>query len=173
MAILFSWRYCPRCARELAPAPGRVTCEACGFVGYANSAPTVTALVEDDEGRVLLGRRAIEPRLGLWDGLGGYLEEHEHPLDGLRRELREETGLEVEPVRFVGIFMDWYDDEPDANATLNLYWTARIVAGELAAADDVSEVAWFAPAALPPRAEFAFPSLLAALAAWRMEPPGT
>ena len=157
MAILFGWRHCPRCAHELTYAPGRVTCASCGFVGYANSAPTVTALVEDEEGRVLLGRRAIEPRLGLWDGLGGSLEEHEHPLDGLR---------------FVGIFMDWYDDEPDANATLNLYWTARIVAGELAPADDVAEVAWFAPAALPSPGEIAFPSLLAALAAWRAESPG-
>jgi NAD+ diphosphatase len=170
MAILYRWRYCPRCATELAHAPGRVTCAVCGFVAYANSAPTVTALVEDDQGRVLLARRGIEPRLGLWDGLGGYLEENEHPLAGLRRELREETGLEVEPVRFVGVFLDWYDDAPDANATLNLYWTGRIVSGELIPADDVADVEWFAPSRLPPPDEIAFPSLIEALAAWQNLP---
>jgi ADP-ribose pyrophosphatase YjhB (NUDIX family) len=167
VAILFSRRYSPRCAAVLAHAPGRVACGGCGFVGYANSAPTVTALVEDDDGRVLLGRRAIEPQFGKWDGLGGYLEEFEHPLDGLRRELLEETGLVVEPQRFVGVFMGWYDDGPDANATLNLYWTARIVSGELVAADDVAEVAWFAADSLPSGDELAFPSLADALAVWR------
>ena len=50
----------------------------------------------------------------MWDVPGGFLEEGEHPLDGLRRELREETGLEVEPVRFVGVWMDVYGDAPDA-----------------------------------------------------------
>jgi ADP-ribose pyrophosphatase YjhB (NUDIX family) len=171
VAILFSWRYCPRCAAALTHAPGRVSCPECGFAGYANSAPTVTALVEDDEGRVLLGRRAIEPRLGRWDGLGGYLEEHEHPLDGLQRELLEETGLVVEPKRFLGVFMGWYDEGPDANATLNLYWTARVVSGDLVAADDVAEVAWFTADGLPAGDEIAFPSLVEALAAWRAGSP--
>ena len=91
----------------------------------------------------------MPPEQGLWDIPGGYLEEHEHPLDGLRRELLEETGLTIEPERFLGVFMDTYGDAPDANATLNLVWTARIVAGEPVAADDVAELRWFAPDELP------------------------
>ena len=52
---------------------------------------------------------AIEPRQGYWDLPGGFLEEGEEPLDGLRREFREETGLEVEPVEWLGAFVDPYD----------------------------------------------------------------
>ena len=169
MAILHAWRFCPRCAVELdrSHAPARVVCAGCGFVGYANSAPCVCAIVEDDAGRVLLGRRAIEPDLGLWDTPGGYLEEHEHPLDGLRRELLEETGLTVEPVRFLGIWMDMYGDAPDANATLNLFWTARIVAGEPVAADDVAELRWFDRNELPPTEELAFALLPSVFETWR------
>jgi NAD+ diphosphatase len=169
MAILHAWRYCPRCATELdlAQAPARVECRACGFVGYANSAPCVCALVEDERGRVLLGRRAIEPDLGLWDTPGGYLEEHEHPLEGLRRELLEETGLVVEPVRFLGLWMEWYGGAPDANATLNLFWTARIVSGEPVAADDVAELGWFSSDDLPPADELAFTLLPSVFEAWR------
>ena len=63
----------------------------------------MSVLVEDGEGRVLLARRAVEPDRGLWDCPGGFLEEGEHPLDGLRRELAEETGLVAGPARFVGI----------------------------------------------------------------------
>ena len=63
------------------------------------------ALVERD-GRLLLGRRAFDPSVGLWDLPGGFLEENEHPLDALVRELREETGLEIEPQGFVGVWME-------------------------------------------------------------------
>jgi ADP-ribose pyrophosphatase YjhB (NUDIX family) len=169
MAILHAWRFCPRCGAELdlTRAPASVECAACGFVGYANSAPCACAIVEDEEGRVLLGRRGVEPEQGLWDMLGGYLEEHEHPLDGLRRELLEETGLTVEPVRFLGVFMGTYGDTPDAKATLNLVWTARLAPGEPVAADDVAELRWFAPDELPPEDELAFGLLPAIFAAWQ------
>jgi NAD+ diphosphatase len=169
MAILHGWRFCPRCAGglDLSHAPGRVECPACGFVGYAGSSPCACALVEDGAGRVLLGRRAIEPYRGLWDTPGGYLNEHEHPLDGLRRELREETGLTVEPVRFLGVFMDRYGDGPDANSTLNLFWTARIVEGDPVAADDVAELRWFRPDELPRPDELAFTLLPSVFDAWR------
>lgn len=166
MAILHSWRYCPRCAGALEHAAGRVTCVQCSFVGYANSAPCACALVVDDQGRLLLGRRSIEPYLGLWDIPGGYLEEFEHPLDGLRRELREETGLEIEPIRFLGAFMDWYGEAPEAAATLNLVWTVR-ASGVPRAADDVAELRWFAADELPPEDELAFHSLPSVLDAWR------
>ena len=106
MGELADWRYCPRCRGELRGDRGKLECAACGFVVYASSKTTVAALVLDENGRVLLGRRAFEPFKGRWDTPGGFLEEGEHPLDGLRRELREETGLEVEPVDFLGAWMD-------------------------------------------------------------------
>jgi ADP-ribose pyrophosphatase YjhB (NUDIX family) len=169
MATLYGWRYCPRCAAELDldHAPARVECPRCGFVGYANSKPCACALVEDGEGRILLGRRAVPPDQGLWDILGGYLEEHEHPLDGLHRELLEETGLTIEPTRFLGVFMGAYGHEPDASETLNLIWTARIVGGEPVAGDDVAELRWFAADELPGEDELAFDLLPGVFEAWR------
>ena len=142
-------------------------CPGCGFRSYASSAPTASALVEDAGGRVLLARRAVEPDAGLWDVPGGYLEEGEHPLDGLRRELREEAGLEIEPLELLGIWMGSYGDAPDAAATLNLYWRARAADGEPAPADDVSELRWFGADELPAAAELAFAHTPAVLAAWR------
>ena len=49
---------------------------------------------------------AYEPSAGKWDLTGGFLDETEHPLDALVRELREETGLEIEPQEFVGVWME-------------------------------------------------------------------
>lgn len=128
----------------------------CGSVYYAHSAPAVAALVVDDQGHVLLARRAFEPDAGLWDVLGGFLEEGEDPLEGLRRELLEETGVEVESDGFLGTFIDTYGEGPTAAYVLNLAWRAHIVAGELLAADDVSELRWFAPEELPPPGKCAF-----------------
>jgi len=123
--------------------------------------------VVDGEGRVLLARRAAEPFKGYWDIPGGFLDEGEHPLDGMRRELREETGLEVDPLEFLGTWMDRYGGDSTAEATLNFYWTVRAVGGEPAPADDVDDLRWFAPAELPGRDELAFENVPLVLAAWQ------
>jgi 8-oxo-dGTP diphosphatase len=162
------WRFCARCGSEVERETGRVRCPACGFIHYANSEPTACALCADERGRVLLARRANEPFKGYWDLPGGFLEEGEHPLDALRRELREETGLEVEPLDFVGIWTDRYPYGTQVGSTLNLYWTARVVRGSAQAADDVSEVAWFAPDELPGEEELAF-HVADVLRAWRYQ----
>src|SRR5262245_14037067 len=167
MGVLDGWRFCPKCAESIRHAPGSVTCPGCGFVGYANSAPTASALVTDASGRLLMARRGIEPYLGMWDLPGGFLDEGEDPVAALRRELREETGLEIEPLELLGAYVDWYGPAggDGVQATLNLYWTARAVAGEPQAADDVAELRWFAPDELPE--ELAFTNLRPVLAAWR------
>ncbi len=168
MAILHGWRTCPRCATELESDGSRAACPSCGSVYYANSVPCVSALVEDDAGRVMLARRAVEPDKGLWDPVGGFLEEGEHPLDGIRREVEEETGLRCEPTRFLGAWMDVYGGAPEAAATLNLYWVMRMTeVGEPVAADDVAELRWFAPDELPGPDELAFTHVTDALEAWR------
>ncbi|MBA2476011.1 MAG: NUDIX domain-containing protein [Actinobacteria bacterium] len=171
MSLLDGWRFCPRCRTELdRGAPRRVECPACGFAAYANPAPTACALCVDDEGRLLLARRATPLFEGFWDTPGGFVEEGEHPLEALRREVREETGLAVEPTAFLGAWMDWYAEAGEgegAVSTLNLYWSARVLGGEPQAADDVSELCWFAPDELPPDEELAFANVREVLAAWR------
>jgi ADP-ribose pyrophosphatase YjhB (NUDIX family) len=164
---LEGWRWCPRCRAELRGDASRVECAACGFVCYASSKPTAGALVEDGEGRVLLARRAVEPFKGRWDIPGGFLEEGEPPLAGLRRELREETGLEVEPLDFVGAWIDTYGGDSTAEATLNMYWTARVLDGEAHPADDVDELRWLAADELPALEELAFENVPLVLSAWR------
>ena len=166
MVALTGWRHCPRCASPLASGEGFATCSACGSTYYASSSPAASALVLDDEGRVLLGRRAREPDEGKWDTPGGFIEEGEDPLDALRRELREETGLEVEPGAFVTAYTDRYGSAEGDTATLNLLWEARVVTGEPHPDDDVAELRWFALDELPEDDEIAFGALPAVIRAW-------
>jgi ADP-ribose pyrophosphatase YjhB (NUDIX family) len=157
------WRFCPRCAGPLEVADGAAACAACGLVHFAAPAPAICAIVEDGEGRLLLGRRAREPFAGRWDVLGGFMQEGEQPLDTLRRELREETGLETEPGDFLAAISDTYGE---GGHTLNVCWIARALGGELRAADDVAELRWFAPEELPPLEELAFANAAELVRLW-------
>jgi ADP-ribose pyrophosphatase YjhB (NUDIX family) len=151
MGALDEWRYCPRCGEAIEKRDGQAVCGACGFRAYANSVPGVEAVIVDRDGRVLLGRRRFEPALGRWDFPGGFLDENEDPVEGLRREIREETGLEIETRAFVGIYLEPYD----GRTVLCLTWRAAPSGGVERAGDDLSELQWFERDELP-IAELAF-----------------
>jgi ADP-ribose pyrophosphatase YjhB (NUDIX family) len=151
VSVLDTWRFCPICGEAIEKHADRVECRACGYVGYANAVPGAEAVCFDGSGRVLLGRRANDPGAGLWDLPGGFLHEDERPVDGLRREVREETGLELERLDFLGHWLEPYD----GRIVLCLAWAAH-ASGAARAADDLVEVRWFEPDELPRPDELAF-----------------
>ena len=111
---------------------------------------------------MLLGRRRDDPGRGLWDLPGGFLHEGEDALAALRREVLEETGLEIEPVEFLGTWNEAYWDR----TVLCLTWLARPVAGVERAGDDLVELRWFGSAELPAAGELAFPTFVEILGTW-------
>jgi ADP-ribose pyrophosphatase YjhB (NUDIX family) len=140
-------QHCPACGGALTKRTleghERQVCGDCGRVHYRNSKPCVGAVIVLGD-HVLLSRRAGPPLQGAWDLLGGFLEAGEHPLDGLRRELREEAGLTLVEADLLGIWMGDYQGHP----TLNLVYRCT-VEGQPKAADDSAEVRWWPLAALP------------------------
>ncbi len=137
--------FCPACgatAERAAP----FQCADCSTWHYANPRPCAGALVERD-GRVLLLKRAFEPWLGHWDIPGGFCEDGEHPADGARREVREETGLDIELVGLLGMWMDTYLDDDPPITTLNVYYLGRPIDDrELTIdTDEASAFEWFGP----------------------------
>ena len=158
--------FCPFCATRLGPVVGAAQeCAGCGRPFYHNAAPCSAVLVED-RGRVLLARRAVDPGAGLWDLPGGFCEPGETPEEGAVRELREETGAEIELTGFLGHLVDTYGEGGDP--TLNCVFRARLVGDPvLTATDDVAELRWFGPDELPPRDQIAFANSAEALRLWR------
>jgi 8-oxo-dGTP diphosphatase len=143
--------YCSSCGsktetRVVSRQPLSV-CPSCERIFFRNPKVVVTALVED-EGRVLLVLRDIEPGRGLWGLPGGYVDWDEHPEVALARECLEETGAVVEPLDLVAVQHVVMDDE----GIVILAYRARLTGGELAARDEVQQIGWFAPDALPPLA---------------------
>ena len=163
MAFLDGWRVCPRCGTEGEHRGDHFACPACGHVVWANAVPGVEAVIERD-GRVLLARRANEPRKGLWDLPGGFPHEQEEPLDALTREVREETGLALEDVSTLGI---WLEPDYEGRSVFSVTYLATAASGEPVAADDVAELQWVAADELPLDEEFAFVHTPEALRLWR------
>ena len=73
----------------------RLVCETCGFVHYRNPMVVVGAVCGWDD-RILMCRRAIEPRRGYWTIAAGYLELNETTAEGAAREVLEEAGAHIE-----------------------------------------------------------------------------
>lgn len=105
------------------------------------------AIPVDSQGRVLLARRGIDPFSGQWNTIGGFLDYQEEPLEGLKREVQEETGSDCDVLDFVVMVADQYGR--DGSGLLCSYFTVRLHADTPAPRDDVSELRWFSLDNLP------------------------
>ncbi len=103
----------------------------------------VGAVILDGE-RVLLIRRGHEPMKGQWSIPGGALEVGESLLDGVVREVREETGLEVEPIRLIEVLdrIVRDDDERVRFHYVLIDYLCRVTGGALCCATDATEARW-------------------------------
>ncbi len=154
-------RYCPRCGSPEFPATGSRSfgCGNCGFRLFINSAAAVAALIFDREGRLLVTRRAIDPDIGKMDLPGGFVDPDETAEAAVRRELREELGVEVKSLRYLTSRSNQYLFSGIVVFTLDLAFRAEIVNLEnMVASDDISAFEWVDPSTVDP-AEIPAPSI--------------
>ena len=132
-------KFCPSCAAPLAKRvpPGdslpRYLCDACGSIHYENPR-LVVGCVPEWEGRLLLCRRAIEPRYGYWTLPAGFMENGETTAQGAVRETLEEAGARIEltaPFSMISV--------PHVNQ-VHLFYRARLLDLEFKPGDESLEV---------------------------------
>jgi ADP-ribose pyrophosphatase YjhB (NUDIX family) len=113
--------------------------------------PGVAAVIFED-GRVLLQRRDDTGRWGL---PGGAVDPGESVRAAIIREVREETGLDVEPVRLIGVYSDPVHHQvmtyPDGNVIhyVSTVFECAVRGGALECGDESLALDWFDPEALP------------------------
>ncbi len=105
------FKYCPKCgAAALRPVGLKMLrCAACGFELYLNPAAAVAGVIVDEQGRMVVLVRGKEPAKGKWDLPGGFVDPGETAEDALRREVREEIGLEATTLRYLGSWPNVYE----------------------------------------------------------------
>jgi 8-oxo-dGTP pyrophosphatase MutT (NUDIX family) len=108
--------------------------------------PSVTALIRDEDGRILL----VQHVEGRWQLPGGAIDPGERPAAAMQRECLEEAGITVEPIRIAGVYGGpeytiTYANGDEAGWVVTVF-EARIGAGDPSASDDETQaVGWFRP----------------------------
>lgn len=157
-------RHCTNCGApvEQRQAFGQVrpVCPECGRVHFIDPKVAAGAVISRD-GRILLVRRAVEPRVGQWTIPAGFVEADEDPRQTAARECQEETGLQVRITELLDVV---HGREHPAGASIVILYRGEIVGGELAPDDDVDAVDFFPPEQLP---KLAFRATHAAIQRWR------
>jgi len=144
-------QFCSRCGAELPPidipddptaTPAERRCPVCGTVHFPRIEPCVIIRIEK-EGKILLAKH-IQRNSNIYACIAGFIEAGESAEHAVRREIREETGLEVTDIRYFGSQSWPFPDQ------LMLAFTAQYAGGEIRLqVDELAEVGWFAPDALP------------------------
>jgi 8-oxo-dGTP diphosphatase len=136
-------------------------CIACGRVTYRNPVVGVAVVVLDGD-MILLGRRGRGPYAGRWCIPCGYVEWDEDIRAAARREMREETGLEVTLGDVVAVHSNFHDR---TKQTVGVWFHGQITGGTQQAGDDLDQLAYFPLDTPPPLAFPADGQVIAALRA--------
>lgn len=108
---------------------------------------SVAAVVVDDLGRVLVTQRRDN---GRWEAPGGVLEVQESILDGIKREVLEETGVVIEPECLTGVYKNM------VRGVVALVFRARMTGGSITTTDETSQVEWWQPQEVADRMDPAY-----------------
>jgi len=133
----------------------RLVCADCGFINYENPKIVVGSVVHDGA-KILLCRRAINPRKGFWTLPAGFLEQHETTMAGAAREAWEEAQAKIEIEALLAVY------SIPRLSQVQLIYRARLAAPEIAPGPESAEVGLFTYDAIP-WDEIAFPSVRWAL----------
>ena len=144
-----SFNYCPGCATPLAAITlaedggdkERLRCPACGFTHWNNPAPVVAGLVQVGD-LILLARNAAWPPK-MFALITGFLEADETPEQGIAREVKEETNLDVEHSSLIGVY-----DFTRKNELIVAYHV--IASGEVRLSEELVEYRMVPPERLKP-----------------------
>lgn len=145
--------YCgAQLSRKFCEGAVRLFCERCREPIYENPIPATCLIVVDDKKRLLLVKRSVEPKKGLWCLPGGFMELGETPEQAALRELKEETDL----TGHIGMLLGVTSNHSDRyNTVLMIGYHIKSYTGTPKAGDDASDLACFDFVDLP---EIAFES---------------
>ena len=118
-----------------------------------HSYPTGSVLIIKN-GKVLIGKRGIDPGKGKQEIIGGFLNYGEDPKSGSIREAKEETNLDIKLIKLLGIYIDEYEYRGDTIKTLNHYYIGKIIGGKPKAQGETVSLKWIPIGEIPKNLTF-------------------
>lgn len=148
MHLLEKFEYCPKCGSHHFVEVGNKSrkCENCGFEMFMNASAANVAFIVNEEGALLVEKRKNEPAKGTLDLPGGFADAGETAEEGVRREVLEETGLEVTEAKYLFSLPNIYRYSDIDIPTLDMFFLCKVASTDaLQAADDAAECMWVKP----------------------------
>jgi 8-oxo-dGTP diphosphatase len=108
----------------------------------------VGAMIEHaSSGKILLVKRVETANYlpGIWEDLGGRIKQFEEPEEALRREVREETGLEVEILKPLAVFHDYYGKRTAENELLIITYWCKTGSDQVVLSEEHTDYRWVSP----------------------------
>lgn len=142
---LEKFAYCPICGSKhfVIHSFKSKQCQHCGFTYFANPCAATAAFILNGKDELLVVRRAKDPAKGTLDLPGGFVDMYETAEEGMRREIKEETGLEVGEIEYLFSSPNIYQYSGLGVHTIDLDYLVRISEEvELKAGDDAAECLW-------------------------------
>ena len=125
------FNFCPSCGgKNIQNVKMRKwLCADCGFDLYNNVASAVGLVIQNEEGKILLEKRAKEPRKGFLAFPGGFVDPDETAEEACVRECREEIGVEPVSLRYIASFPNTYEYKNIQYKTCDMFFEAKLPAG--------------------------------------------
>lgn len=142
MHPLEQFKYCPKCGSVHFNIHNEKSkhCDDCGFTYYFNSCSATVAFILNDQMELLVCRRAKEPAKGTLDLPGGFIDMYETAEEGIAREVKEETGMEVAESLYLFSLPNLYEYSGFMVHTLDMFFLCKVAdARKWEAHDDVAE----------------------------------
>lgn len=100
---LDQFKYCPKCGSDqfLINNAKSKKCNSCGFIYYFNSCSATVGIIYNQQGELLVATRAAEPAKGTYDLPGGFVDMFESGEECIKREIKEETNLDVTALEYL------------------------------------------------------------------------
>jgi len=140
-------KYCPKCGSEkFMPSGDRsLKCGVCGFHYFINASAAVAALVTDNQNRLMLVTRGVEPDYGKLDLPGGFIDPMETAEEAVKRELHEELGLTVKKLEYLFSAPNEYEFSDFKVFTLDMAFRVEVdTTDNLKAMDDILDYRFYA-----------------------------
>lgn len=139
------FRYCPVCGSQHFVINNFKSkkCEDCGFTYYANPCAATAAFILNDRNELLVVRRAKEPAKGTLDLPGGFVDMYETAEEGMRREIKEETNMDIGEMEYLFSSPNVYQYSGLGVHTMDMDYLIRVSSNvTVHADDDAAECMW-------------------------------
>jgi len=147
------YTFCPNCGSKfIKKPPNLLECNNCHLQFYINPKPTTAILLINQKGEILFVIRKNDPKKGMLDLPGGFVDINETLEDGMVREIQEELGIRISAndLTYLGSTVDEYSYGNIDGRTINAMYHTKLPENEsIVPADDVEDFLFIAPNNIP------------------------